>query len=253
MRMTGKVAIVTGAAHGIGRAEAEALAREGARVVLADILDKEGRAAAEAINAALGEERALYQHLDVTSAGDWAAAIERAVAAFGPLTTLVNNAGFPGRPGVEETTEEGWEQTMAVDLKGTWLGMKLAIPQMRRAGGGGGGGAIVNTSSTYGLVASGRAVAYHSAKGGVIMLTKSAAVEYAKENIRVNCIHPGVVDTPRIATLPAEWKASLLATTPIGRMARPEEIAAGVLLLASDEASYITGTSLVIDGGFTAM
>lgn len=249
MRMANKVAIVTGAAHGIGAAEVRALVEEGAKVVVGDILDGEGEASVAAINAGASETRALYLHMDVTRAADWEKAVSLAQETFGPLTTLVNNAGFPGRPGVEDTTEEGWDQTMAVDLKGAWLGMKMCIPAMRAAG----GGSIVNTSSTYGLVASGRATAYHSAKGGVIMLTKAAAVEYARENIRVNCIHPGIVDTPRIATLSEDWKASILAATPIGRWAQPEEIASGVLFLASDEASYITGTSLIIDGGYTAI
>lgn len=249
MRLAGKVAIVTGAAHGIGAAEARALARNGGQVVLGDILDDEGRQTADDINAEFGRSCAMYVHLDVTHTSDWHVAIKAAHDTFGRLTTLVNNAGCPGRPGVEDTTEEGWDRTLDVDLKGTWLGMKACIPALRTAG----GGAIVNTSSTYGLVASGVATAYHSAKGGVIMLTKAAAVQYARENIRVNCIHPGVVDTPRIASISADWKESLLDATPMGRMAHPDEIAAGVVFLASDEASYITGASLVIDGGYTAV
>jgi len=249
MRLAGKVAIITGAAHGIGAAEARALARNGGQVILGDILDDEGQETVDAINAELGQSCARYVRLDVTRMSDWQAAIKAAQDTFGRLTTLVNNAGCPGRSGVEETTEEGWDRTLDVDLKGTWLGMKACIPALRAAG----GGAIVNTSSTYGLVASGVATAYHSAKGGVIMLTKAAAVQYAKENIRVNCIHPGIVDTPRIATISAEWKESLLNATPMGRMAQPDEIAGGVVFHASDEASYITGASLVIDGGYTAV
>lgn len=249
MRLSNKVAIISGAAHGIGAAEARAFVEQGARVVIGDVLDDEGQATAEALNKEQGETCAHYTHLDVTRMEDWQAALALILRLFGGLTTLVNNAGFPGRPGVEDTTEEGWDRTLDVDLKGTWLGMKVCVPALRA----GGGGAIVNTSSTYGLVASGVATAYHSAKGGVIMLTKAAAVQYAKENIRVNCIHPGIVDTPRIATLPGDWKQSLLAATPMGRWARPEEIANGVVFLASDEASYITGSSLVIDGGFTAI
>lgn len=249
MRMANKVAIVTGAAHGIGAAEARALVEEGAMVVVGDILDDEGQATVETLNDGQKALRACYAHMDVTRLADWEAALRIAQTTFGPLTTLVNNAGFPGRAGVEDTTEENWDQTLAVDLKGTWLGMKACIPAMRAAG----GGAIVNTSSTYGLVASGAATAYHSAKGGVVMLTKAAAVQYAKENIRVNCIHPGIVDTPRIATLAPDWKQSLLASTPMGRCAQPEEIAKGVLFLTSDEASYVTGASLIIDGGYTAV
>jgi NAD(P)-dependent dehydrogenase (short-subunit alcohol dehydrogenase family) len=249
MRLKGKVAIVTGAGHGIGAAEARAFAMQGAKMVLGDVLDEEGRATTEAINREAGAKCARYLRFDVTRVSDWEAAVKLAIDSFGSLTTLVNNAGVPGRPGVEGTTEEGWARTLDVDLKGTWLGMKMCIPALRAAG----GGSIVNTSSTYGLVASGRATAYHAAKGGVIMLTKAAAVEYAKENIRVNAVHPGVVDTPRIATITDEWRATLLAATPMGRMARPEEIANGVVFLASDEASYITGASLIIDGGYTAI
>lgn len=249
MRLKNKVAIVTGAAHGIGAAEARAFAAQGAKVVLGDILDEEGTATAAEIDDEFGGNCACYLHLDVTSADDWKSAIQFALKAFGKLTSLVNNAGVPGRPGVEDTTEEDWDRTLDVDLKGTWLGMKLCIPAIRAAG----GGAIVNTSSTYGLVASGRATAYHSAKGGVIMLTRAAAVEYARQNIRINAVHPGLVDTPRIATITDDWRRSLLDATPMARMASPAEIANGVVFLASDEASYITGASLVIDGGYTAI
>lgn len=249
MRMANKVAIITGAAHGIGAAEARLFTEEGARVLVGDILDEEGEATVAALNRGRARPVAVYMHMDVTRREDWEAAVRLVQERFGPLTTLVNNAGHPGRAGIEETTEEGWDRTLDVDLKGTWLGMKICIPALRAAG----GGAIVNTSSTYGLVASGVAAAYHSAKGGVIMLTKAAAVQYAKQNIRVNCVHPGLVDTPRIATLAPDWKQKLLDSTPMGRWAQPEEIARGVLFLASDEASYITGSSLIIDGGYTAI
>jgi NAD(P)-dependent dehydrogenase (short-subunit alcohol dehydrogenase family) len=155
----------------------------------------------------------------------------------------------PARPGVEDTTEAEWDRTIDTDLKGTWLGMKLCIPALRRAG----GGAIVNTSSTYALVGSGKAAAYHSAKAGVLMLSRAAAVEYARENIRVNAILPGVIDTPRIATLAGDWRKFLIEHTPLGRLGRPEEIGNAVAFLVSDEASFITGASLVVDGGYTAI
>src|SRR5918998_1319034 len=144
----------------------------------------------------------MFIRMDVTSMADWHRATDFVEKTFGRLTSLVNNAGFPGRPGIEATTEEGWQKTIDVDLKGSFLGIKACVPAMRRAA----EGAIVNTSSTYGLVASGRgSTAYSSAKGGVVMLSKAAAVEYAAENIRVNCIHPGIVDTPENQSLPPEW------------------------------------------------
>jgi NAD(P)-dependent dehydrogenase (short-subunit alcohol dehydrogenase family) len=250
VRLDGKVAIVTGGAQGLGRAHAEALVSYGANVVVADIRDEEGATFAARLNARAGGERVHYVHLDVRDFAQWERAVVVAEGEFGRLTTLVNNAGFPGRAGVEETTEEGWSHTIDVDLKGTWLGMKACIPAFRRAG----GGAVVNTSSCYAVVSSGRgSTAYGSAKAGILMLTKGAAVEYAKQNIRINCVIPGVVDTPRNRTLPLEWSRDLLRHTPLGRMARPEEISSAVVFLASDAASFITGTSLVVDGGFTAI
>jgi 3alpha(or 20beta)-hydroxysteroid dehydrogenase len=250
MRLDGKVAIITGGSQGLGGAHAEAFVRYGANVVIADIRDDEGPAFAARINQAAGAPRVRYVHLDVRDFAQWQGAVAFAEREFGRLTTLVNNAGFPGRPGIEDTTEEGWSHTIDVDLKGTWLGMKACIPAFRRAG----GGAVVNTSSSYAVVSSGRgSAAYGSAKAGVLMLSKGAAVEYAKQNIRVNCVIPGVVDTPRNRTLPAEWLADLMRHSPMGRMARPEEISNAVVFLASDAASFVTGTSIVVDGGFTAV
>ena len=218
-------------------------------MVVGDLLDDEGEALVRHINDAASENVAAYAHLDVRVSDSWQAIVHLAESRFGKLTTLVNNAGVPARSGLEQTTEAEWNATIDVDLKGTWLGMKACIAAMKRAG----GGAIVNTSSHYGLVASGRAMTYHTAKGGVLMLSKAAAVEYAAENIRVNAIHPGLTDTVRIASLPPPWRQELLDSVPLKRIAAPEEVANAVLFLVSDLASYMTGASLVVDGGLTAI
>jgi NAD(P)-dependent dehydrogenase (short-subunit alcohol dehydrogenase family) len=249
MNLESKVAIITGGAHGIGAAIARVFVSRGAKVLVGDILDDEGTAVASELNAGKSQACAHYLHFDVTKQADWEEAVRVVERLFGRLTTLVNNAGVPGRPGIEATSEADWDRTLDTDLKGTWLGMKTCIPAIRRSG----GGSIVNTSSNYALVASGRAAAYHSAKAGVLSLSRAAAVEYAHENIRVNAVLPGVTDTPRIATLPPDWKKTLLERTPLNRLARPDEIAKAFAFLASDDASYITGTSIVVDGGYTAI
>lgn len=247
--MDGTVAIVSGAAHGIGAAEVRALCAEGAKVVVGDILDDEGEELVRSINRDIPGEPARYIHLDVRSEADWNRAVDLAQSAFGGLTSLVNNAGVPARSTIDEASEEEWNRTIDVDLKGTWLGMKAAIPAIRATGR---GGSIVNTSSHYGMVASGRAATYHTAKGAVAMMSKAAAAEYAKENIRVNSIHPGLTDTVRIASLPPAWKQSLMDQVPLKRIAAPEEVASVVVFLVSHYSSYMTGASLVVDGGITA-
>ncbi|MCI0896321.1 MAG: glucose 1-dehydrogenase [Chloroflexi bacterium] len=247
-RVDGKVAVVTGGAGGIGAATARLLAREGAAVVIGDLLEEEGRAVEAQIADAGGH--ALFVPMDVTSENDWRRAIQAAVAAYGKLDILVNNAGISGRNTVEETSVELWDRVMAVNAKGVFLGTKLAIPEMRKAG----GGSIINVSSIWGLVGSDSSTAYHSAKGAVRIFTKAAAVQYAKEGIRVNSVHPGFVDSPMTIgyhALPGV-RETRVAATPLGRMGTPEDIASGILYLASDESSFVTGSELVIDGGMTA-
>lgn len=244
-----KVALVSGAARGIGASEARLLAARGAKVVLGDVLDDAGRVVTEEIGDARGAKSAVYVHLDATSAEDWAEAVGVAEVEFGRLDFLINNAGVHGRLGLEATTEDEWSRVIDADLKSAWLGMKACIPAFRRSG----GGAIVNTSSVYGMVASGKATAYHAAKGGVLMLSRAAAVEYAGENIRVNSIHPGLIETSMTETLPADWKTHLRELTPMRRSASPDEVATAALFLLSADASFITGAQLVIDGGLTAV
>lgn len=184
MRLTNAVAIVSGGARGIGAAEVRALVESDARVVIGDILDDVGQDLARDLNATQAEPRVRYVRLDVTKMADWVDTVAAARESFGCVTTLVNNAGVSGRLGLEETSEEEWHRVIDTDLTSAWLGMKACLPAIREAG----GGAVVNTSSVYGLVASGAATAYHAAKGGILMLSKAAAVEYARARIRVNCI-----------------------------------------------------------------
>ena len=248
MRVAGKVALVSGAARGIGAATAKRLAQEGAAVVLGDVLETEGQQTAAGIVAAGG--RATFMPLDVTSAANWQQVIAAAVAAYGQLDVLVNNAGISGRAAVGETDVETWERVMEINGKGVFLGTKLAIPELRKAG----GGSIINISSIYGIVGSETSAAYHASKGAVRIFTKAAAIQYAAEGIRVNSVHPGFVDSPMTAANHAlpEVHNLRISRTPLGRMGTPEDIAAGILYLASDESAFVTGSELVIDGGMTA-
>jgi len=245
----GKAAIVSGAARGIGASEARLLVEEGASVLLCDLLDREGQAVAAELAERVARGRALFLFLDATTAIGWGEAVDLTERLFGRLDILINNAGVHGRLGLEETTDDEWHRVIDNDLKSAWLGMKACMPAFRRSG----GGAVVNTSSVYGLIASGKATAYHAAKGGVLMLSKAAAVEYAPQNVRVNCIHPGLIDTPMTATLPVDWKERLRQMTPMKRMSTADEVARAALFLVSDQASFITGTELVVDGGLTAV
>ncbi len=248
MRLQGKVAIITGAARGQGAEEARMFAKEGAKVVLADVTDQEGTAVAAEI-AEMGGD-ALYVHLDVTNEDEWDAAVQSAVASFGKLDILVNNAGIWRRGHVLETSSDQWDDIMDVNAKGVFLGTKAAIPEMRKAG----GGSIVNISSTAGLVGSKTSAAYSASKGAVRIFTKSTAVQYAAEGIRANSIHPGPIDTDMGDQVwpDAASKAASVTRTALNRMGTPEDIAYGALYLASDESSFVTGSELVIDGGVTA-
>jgi len=249
MRLVGKVALITGAASGMGRSEATIFAQEGAKVVVADRLEAEGRDVVDHITKAGGQAR--FVKIDVTSETDWEAAVQAAEAAFGKLDILVNNAGISGS-GPDTMSVTVWDTVMNINAKGVFLGMKYAIPPMQRAG----GGAIVNISSISGFVGQDRIhMAYNASKGAVRIMTKSAAVQYAKDGIRVNSVHPGVMPPMRTSQASAdpEWRAKMLRVIPLKREGRVEEVAHAVLFLASDEASYITGTELVVDGGLLAV
>ena len=249
MRLEGKVALISGGARGQGAVEAKLFAREGAKVVFGDILDESGKQVEAEIHEAGGE--AAYVHLDVTREDDWRTAVNTAIDRYGKLDILVNNAGILIRKGIEDTTEEDWDRIMGVNAKGAFLGTKHSIPAMRQAG----GGSIVNISSTAGLVASpSGSASYSASKGAVRLLTKSTAIQYAKEGIRCNSIHPGPIDTDMIQeTLTNSAKLEeRMQRLPMGRVGTSDEIAYGVLYLASEEASFVTGSELVIDGGTTA-
>ncbi len=245
--LQGRVALVTGAASGIGRATAVLLAHEGAAVVLVDLQDAEPTV--KEITASGG--RAVFARADVTRASDCATVVERTMQEFGRIDILFNNAGIVRRATVVGTTEEEWDRVMAVNVKSIFLMSKAAIPLMIR----GGGGVIVNTASGWGLVGGRDAASYCASKGAVVNLTRAMALDHAAENIRVNCVCPGDTDTPMLREearqLGQDERAFLAgsAERPMGRMGRPEEIAQAVLFLASDASSFVTGTALVVDGG----
>jgi NAD(P)-dependent dehydrogenase (short-subunit alcohol dehydrogenase family) len=251
-RLHGKVAIVTGGASGIGAATSRLFAAEEVLgVVIADVNAPTGKALAPELDHS--GERALFQRLDGTREDQCIAAIDAAVAGTGRLDVLVNNAGRGtpvSRPIVENTTAEAWDEMFATNAKGVFLGMRVAIPTMRHSG----GGSIINIASVYAMVGSPLGTAYSASKGAVRALTRTAAVQYAREGIRVNAVFPGYVETP----MTREWHArpdvrrDRIAQTLLGRLAQPEDIAWGILYLASDESSYVTGSEPVIDGGVTA-
>ncbi len=242
-RLQDKVAVVTGGASGIGRAIAEAFVREGARVVIGDISGQQDRVAGE-----IGPAASAFR-ADVSRSDDVAALLAHAVATHGGLHILCNNAGLDGAQAkLEDYDENEFDRVLAVNLRGVFLGIKHAIPHMR-----GQGGAIVNTASIAGSVVMPAMPAYCAAKAGVMQLTKVAAVEIAREGIRVNTICPGVIRTKMVAELPPAFIAGLENATPAGRIAEPAEVANLAVFLASDEAPFLTGVSINIDGGFTLL
>ena len=259
MRLEGKVALISGGARGQGATEARLFAREGAAVVIGDILDEEGLKLEAEIRELGG--RATFVHLDVTEPDQWESAVSTAVSEYGKLDVLVNNAGIGATqaaglqpPKLEETPAEIWDRIMDINSKGVFLGTRAAIPAMRAAG----GGSIINISSVAGLVgaglASGAAAAYASSKGSVRLLTKATAVQHGHEGIRCNSVHPGYIETAMTQASLSQpgFREQVAAMAPLNRIGTVDDIANGVLFLASDESSFMTGSELVIDGGWTA-
>ena len=248
MRLEDKVALITGGARGQGETEARLFVQEGAKVVIADILEAEGNAVVAEIGEAGGE--ASFAMLDVTSEDDWRKAGEFTMDTYGRLDVLINNAGIYKRTPIVETDIEEWNRIMDINSTGVFLGTKHAIPAMQKSG----GGSIINISSTAGLVGSGRGSAYGASKGSVRLFTKYTAIQHAADGIRANSIHPGPIDTEMIADniSTPEGMAESVGRVPLGRIGTVMDVAYGALFLASNESSFMTGAELVIDGGITA-
>ena len=238
-RIRGKVAIVTGGGKGIGRSTAELLAEEGATVVVGDVEEPEP----------FTQPSVEVERLDVSRLEDWERAVETVVARHGRIDVLFNNAGLVGSyEPIDAIALDDWERILGINLMGVFYGMRTVIPVMRR----GGGGSIVNASSIWGLVGAPGVAAYQASKGAVATLTKNAAMSYVGDGIRVNSVHPGIIDTPMITAQDAEVTAAVVDATPMRRLGTPRDIAYAVLYLASDESSFVTGAELVVDGGYTA-
>ncbi len=245
-RLEGKVAIITGGASGIGEAHAHLFAQEGAKVVITDIQEDLGAKVVSAIKSAGGD--AIFVSQDVTSEQGWADVAKAAITEYGAITTLVNNAGVGNFTGVEEETLEGFNRVVAICQTGVWLGMKACMPALKKSG----NGAIVNISSLFGIIGTPSMISYHGAKGAVRLMTKSAGLEYAQQGVRVNSVHPGIIETPLAKTMGDASMAAIIQSTPMARMGRPIDIATMSLFLCSDEAAFITGSEFVVDGGWGA-
>ncbi len=245
-RLSGRVALITGAARGQGATEAELFAQEGAKVILTDVLDAVGDAwAAALVEAGL---EAAYRPLDVAVRSDWEEVVAFAEAEFGFVDLLVNNAGIVSFASVTDTSDEEWQRAIGVNQTGVFYGMRAVVPSMRRAG----GGSIVNVSSVFGLTGVPGYFAYQASKGAVVQMTRAASVDLATDGIRVNCVCPGLIFTDMTKSEPEAMVEENIRMTPLQRGAEPIEVARTVLFLASEEASYITGAVVPVDGGYTA-
>lgn len=253
MRLNGKVAIISGAASGMGAATARRFAREGAKVVIADQLEAEGRKIAEDINAANAPQgEAVFMRLDVTDEANWAQVVDETVQRFGKLDIMVNNAGISGSAVTDMLDTDAWDRLMAVNSRGVFLGTKHAVRAMKQSG----GGSIVNLSSISGNTGQTMThMGYNASKGAVRTLTKSTAVQFGKDGIRANSVHPGLMPPMRTsgATADPAVRAKMLQAVPLRRAGEVDEVANAILFLASDEASYITGAELYVDGGYLAV
>lgn len=247
-RLAGRVAIVTGGASGIGKATAQRLASEGATVIVTDIKDAAGTAVVDELRST--DTAAAFIHHDVAKAEEWQRVIDDTITAYSRLDILVNNAGMGDLLDIDEATLADWDRTIAIDQTSIFLGMKLASPHLKASG----HGSVINISSIFGISGGfGTSPAYHAAKGAVRTLTKNVALLWARQGVRVNSIHPGFIDTPILdAAKGTPFEQVMIDMTPMGRLGRPEEIAAAVAYLASDDASFVTGCELAVDGGFLA-
>jgi NAD(P)-dependent dehydrogenase (short-subunit alcohol dehydrogenase family) len=245
-RLSGKIALISGAASGLGAAQAKLFASEGAKVVIGDLQTELGGSVAANIKASGGE--AIFLRLDVTEEASWKAAIATAKATFGGLSTLVNNAGIFHAGGIGGETVEGWNKMIAVNQTGVFLGLKTAEATLLESK----NAAIVNISSLFGIIGSANAITYHASKGAVRMMSKAAALEYAKRGMRVNTIFPGQIQTPILGDITPEQDKAIKASIPMGIVGDPIDVAYASLYLCSDEAKYVTGAELIVDGGWSA-
>ena len=245
-RLDGKSALISGGASGLGEAQAILYAREGASVLIGDVQAEKGHAVVAAIESEGG--KAAFIHLDVSDAGNWDKAVADAVARFGRLTTLVNNAGIFHPGGIVDETQQGWDRMIAINQTAVFLGMKAAAPALLASG----NAAIVNISSLYGLIGSPNAISYHASKAAVRVMGKAGALEFAKKGIRVNTIFPGQIKTPILGDITPEQDAAIKASIPMGIVGDPMDIAYASLYLASDEAKYVSGAELWVDGAWYA-